>query len=208
MFPSKPVDSATEPSSQTADLLFRIPLWMDLSMHAVPALVLLLGKSFHTTVPRCAPSSADFILLCRLLFCGETIYPPKFDGRCGFFGGILWDGVLALGGILRHDQRAVPISVSQRYESGPEGGDVCGEYNRGVVDVLAIERATSVDGTNAGIYESVTILFVSRFGAGVSFLDPLTRESSDPHDHMRYGRRKRTGYKRYHQKFKGSVSGL
>ncbi|CAD6566640.1 MAG: hypothetical protein TREMPRED_002876 [Tremellales sp. Tagirdzhanova-0007] len=52
MFPSKPVDSATEPSSQTADLLFRIPLWMDLSMHAVPALVLLLGKSFHTTVPR------------------------------------------------------------------------------------------------------------------------------------------------------------
>ena len=46
MFPPKPnAEASPEPSSSTPDILFRIPLWMDLSMHAVPAVVLLIGKS-------------------------------------------------------------------------------------------------------------------------------------------------------------------
>lgn len=45
MFPVDPdIDQAAEPfSSQVSDGLFRIPLWMDLSLHAVPAIVLLIG---------------------------------------------------------------------------------------------------------------------------------------------------------------------
>ena len=35
----------TEPSSETGDNLFWIPLWMDLSLHALPALMLLAGES-------------------------------------------------------------------------------------------------------------------------------------------------------------------
>jgi hypothetical protein len=34
-----------EPTNQTADLLFRIPLWMDLSMHLLPAITLIIGMS-------------------------------------------------------------------------------------------------------------------------------------------------------------------
>jgi hypothetical protein len=34
-----------EPTTASADLLFRIPLWMDFSMHALPAISLLIGKS-------------------------------------------------------------------------------------------------------------------------------------------------------------------
>jgi hypothetical protein len=47
MFPPKPdsIAGATnaEPTNQTADLLFRIPLWMDLSMHLLPAVALIIG---------------------------------------------------------------------------------------------------------------------------------------------------------------------
>ena len=45
MFPANP-DLTSVPelsSSEAIDPLFRIPLWMDLSLHAVPAVVLLLG---------------------------------------------------------------------------------------------------------------------------------------------------------------------
>jgi hypothetical protein len=49
MFPPKPdsIAGATnaEPTNQTADLLFRIPLWMDLSMHLLPAVALIIGTS-------------------------------------------------------------------------------------------------------------------------------------------------------------------
>jgi hypothetical protein len=49
MFPPKPDSIAgttnAEPTNQTADLLFRIPLWMDLSMHLLPAVALIIGTS-------------------------------------------------------------------------------------------------------------------------------------------------------------------
>jgi hypothetical protein len=49
MFPPKPdsIAGATnaEPTNQTADLLFRIPLWMDLSMHLLPAVALIIGMN-------------------------------------------------------------------------------------------------------------------------------------------------------------------
>jgi hypothetical protein len=50
MFPPKSAHNITgsgtnaEPTNQTADLLFRIPLWMDLSMHLLPAVALIIGK--------------------------------------------------------------------------------------------------------------------------------------------------------------------
>jgi hypothetical protein len=48
MFPAQTNTNATnaEPSADPADLLFRIPLWMDLSMHLLPAVALLLGTFF------------------------------------------------------------------------------------------------------------------------------------------------------------------
>ena len=46
MFPPHPLASETpEPSSSESTLLFRIPLWMDVSMHLLPALALALRES-------------------------------------------------------------------------------------------------------------------------------------------------------------------
>ncbi len=51
------VDLAIEPFSSQADIaLFRIPLWMDLSMHAVPAVVLLLGMPSLTPIILSSPN--------------------------------------------------------------------------------------------------------------------------------------------------------
>lgn len=46
MFPPNPdLASSQEPSAApSSDLLFRIPLWMDISMHAAPAIALLIGE--------------------------------------------------------------------------------------------------------------------------------------------------------------------
>lgn len=45
--PTSPDAVQGEPSSSgTGPSLFRIPLWMDLSMHLVPAVALLIGKLF------------------------------------------------------------------------------------------------------------------------------------------------------------------
>ena len=41
MFPPHPLSTeSAEPSSSDKALLFRIPLWMDISMHLLPAVVL------------------------------------------------------------------------------------------------------------------------------------------------------------------------
>ncbi|ORY25722.1 FAR-17a/AIG1-like protein [Naematelia encephala] len=60
MFPPNPdLVSSPEPSSiPQADLLFRIPLWMDLSMHALPAAVLLLD--FFALERRYTPPASTF----------------------------------------------------------------------------------------------------------------------------------------------------
>jgi hypothetical protein len=44
MLPPKPASTGNEPSSDPSTSLYYIPLWMDLSMHALPAAVLLFGK--------------------------------------------------------------------------------------------------------------------------------------------------------------------
>jgi hypothetical protein len=46
-----------EPTTASADLLFRIPLWMDISMHALPAISLLIGESESRTHFPAAKSS-------------------------------------------------------------------------------------------------------------------------------------------------------
>ena len=51
-----------EPTNQTADLLFRIPLWMDLSMHLLPAVALILGQSSYS-VFWASRLPADFFVL-------------------------------------------------------------------------------------------------------------------------------------------------
>ena len=66
MFPPNPMLKGAEPSAiKPADLLFRIPLWMDLSMHALPAMALMLGGSRMSQ----SRLMVDFLVL-------ETPYTP------------------------------------------------------------------------------------------------------------------------------------
>lgn len=54
MFPPMPdaVNGGSEPtSSEDSSLLFRIPLWMDLSMHLLPAVALILRESLTPSSP-------------------------------------------------------------------------------------------------------------------------------------------------------------
>lgn len=51
-----------EPTNQTADLLFRIPLWMDLSMHLLPAVALIIGTSSYYLTTQGGPD--QYRLLC------------------------------------------------------------------------------------------------------------------------------------------------
>ena len=55
MFPAAPTESSTpEPSSSDKTLLFRIPLWMDISMHLLPAVALTIRASkLPSPIPRC-----------------------------------------------------------------------------------------------------------------------------------------------------------
>ncbi|EIW69504.1 hypothetical protein TREMEDRAFT_30965 [Tremella mesenterica DSM 1558] len=86
MFPPNPVISITpEPSSSpNTDLLFRIPLWMDLSMHAVPGIVLLLD--FFLLEPKYRqPASTRGAALLAIIF-GTTYslwieYASNINGR-------------------------------------------------------------------------------------------------------------------------------
>lgn len=45
-FDNTSASANAEPTNQTADLLFRIPLWMDISMHLLPAVALIIGRSY------------------------------------------------------------------------------------------------------------------------------------------------------------------
>jgi hypothetical protein len=80
MFPPKPdsIAGATnaEPTNQTADLLFRIPLWMDLSMHLLPAVALIIG----TYSPIYLTSSK---LTTRLLCARRKVQTASIDYRSG-----------------------------------------------------------------------------------------------------------------------------
>lgn len=140
MFPTKPdVDAAVEPfSSQTDVALFRIPLWMDLSIHAVPAVVLLAGTSMSLL-----PDLTD-IRCHRLLPDGETIQASHVDNRGDGTGCIIWVGILDLGRALRDDQWAFPLSFPQAHESGTESRPVCCQYVGGHVDFLGLECGASV----------------------------------------------------------------
>jgi len=51
-----------EPTNQTADLLFRIPLWMDLSMHLLPAIALIIGMSHSSLLSTIHFFSSDLLL--------------------------------------------------------------------------------------------------------------------------------------------------
>jgi len=88
MFPPKPdaIAGATnaEPTNQTADLLFRIPLWMDLSMHLLPAVALIIGTSSLCI-------NADIRLLCarRKVQTASIDYwscPPRWIIRIDLLG--------------------------------------------------------------------------------------------------------------------------
>jgi predicted outer membrane lipoprotein len=72
-----------EPTNQTGDLLFRIPLWMDLSMHLLPAVALIIGNFFHLSFMNPKLISDFFVLEEKFRPPASTIGAPMLAASFG-----------------------------------------------------------------------------------------------------------------------------
>lgn len=109
-----------EPTNQTADLLFRIPLWMDISMHLLPAVALIIGMSLlslyspslaHTHTYPCLLDLVSGANPGRLLLDRDQVPPARIHVRRDSPRRLVWPGVLALDRTCRHYQWPLPVPV-------------------------------------------------------------------------------------------------
>jgi hypothetical protein len=87
-------------SSSSAPQLLRIPMWIDVCIHGVPAVVLVIGKSSVNTV-RIVVDAGSRRFLCP----GEKVQAACFDLGRRPPQRRRWVSVHRLGGILRFVQR-------------------------------------------------------------------------------------------------------
>lgn len=152
---STSTSTGTEPSSEPSASLFYIPLWMDLSMHALPAFVLLFGKSklpSHATLTLpfpflYLPVYCLYELMRRLYVFGEKVQTPSIDLWSNSTRRIVRYGIFSLGRTLRQDQWVVSVPISDG--DGPSRSDhpVCRRYFWRFERVLGFEQDTSVANT-------------------------------------------------------------
>jgi len=95
-----------EPTNQTADLLFRIPLWMDLSMHLLPAVALILGQSSSLSI-------LGLTLTSRFLCARGKVQTASIDHWRSYARCLFRSGLLALDRARRYDQPKIPIPIPE-----------------------------------------------------------------------------------------------
>lgn len=158
MLPPLPASAGAEPSSEPSASLFYIPLWMDLSMHALPAVILLFGESSLLTLTTHPPVFPAISLVLgvltrvRLHVFGEKVQTPSIDlwrdcTRC-----IVRHGLFRLGRTLRQDQWIVSLSLFDGNEPPRTSHAVYRRYSWRFKRVLGSEQDTSVDGMTIAFF--------------------------------------------------------
>lgn len=158
MLPPLPASTGAEPSSEPSASLFYIPLWMDLSMHALPAVILLFGKSSYISAVLSFSRLSTVCLVLgvltrvRLHVFGEKVQTPSIDLWRDCPRRIVRNGLLCMGRALRQDQWIVPLSLFDSHGPSRTSHAVHRRYSWRFERVLGFEQDTSVDGMTIALF--------------------------------------------------------